>query len=50
MAQIAETVKHDGDNSAFFWKHPCTVYDLIGNNKRLIFFIGAKTNLKDGGK
>ena len=23
MAQIAELIKYEGDNSTFVWKHPC---------------------------
>ena len=29
MAQIAETIKYEGDNGTFIWKHPCEDFNTI---------------------
>ena len=29
MAQIAEIIKYEGDNSTFIWKHPCEDFNSL---------------------
>ncbi|MBQ7119183.1 MAG: SPFH domain-containing protein [Oscillospiraceae bacterium] len=47
MAQIAEIIKYEGDNSTFIWKHPCEDFNtttqlIVHESQEAIFFINGQ--------
>ncbi len=47
MAQIAETIKYEGDNSTFIWKHPCEDFNsmtqlIVHESQEAIFFLNGE--------
>ena len=47
MAQIAEIIKYEGDNSAFIWKHPCEDFNsltqlIVHESQEAIFFMNGQ--------
>ena len=46
MAQIAEIIKYEGDNSTFIWKHPCEDFNtttqlIVHESQEAIFFMNG---------
>ena len=47
MAQIAEIIKYEGDNSTFIWKHPSEDFNsltqlIVHESQEAIFFMKIK--------
>ena len=47
MAQIAEIIKYEGDNSIFIWKHPCEDFNtttqlIVHESQEAIFFMNGQ--------
>ena len=47
MAQIAEIIKYEGDNSSFIWKHPCEDFNsltqlIVHESQEAIFFMNGQ--------
>ena len=47
MAQIAEVIKYEGDNSTFIWKHPCEDFNsltqlIVHESQEAIFFMNGE--------
>lgn len=47
MAQIAEVLKYEGDNSTFIWKHPCEDFNsltqlIVHESQEAIFFMNGQ--------
>lgn len=47
MAQIAEILKYEGDNSTFIWKHPCEDFNsltqlIVHESQEAIFFMNGQ--------
>jgi len=47
MAQIAEIIKYEGDNSTFIWKHPCEDFNsltqlIVHETQEAIFFMNGE--------
>ena len=47
MAQIAEVIKYEGDNSTFIWKHPCEDFNsltqlVVHESQEAIFFMNGQ--------
>lgn len=47
MAQIAEIIKYEGDNSTFIWKHPCEDFNnltqlIVHESQEAIFFLNGQ--------
>ena len=47
MAQIAEIIKYEGDNSTFIWKHPCEDFNsltqlIVHESQEAIFFMNVQ--------
>ena len=47
MAQIAEIIKYEGDNSTFIWKHPCEDFNsltqlIVHESQEALFFRDGK--------
>ena len=47
MAQIAEIIKYEGDNSTFIWKHPKTDFNtmtqlIVHENQEAVFFMNGE--------
>lgn len=47
MAQIAEIIKYEGDNSTFIWKHPCEDFNsltqlIVHETQEAIFFMNGQ--------
>lgn len=47
MAQIAEIIKYEGDNSTFVWKHPCEDFNtttqlIVHESQEAIFFMNGQ--------
>lgn len=47
MAQIAEIIKYEGDNSTFIWKHPCEDFNsltqlIVHESQEAIFFMNGE--------
>ena len=47
MAQIADIIKYEGDNSTFIWKHPCEDFNaltqlIVHENQEAIFFMNGQ--------
>ena len=47
MAQIAEIIKYEGDNSTFIWKHPCEEFNsltqlIVHESQEAIFFMNGQ--------
>lgn len=47
MAQIAEVIKYEGDNSTFIWKHPCEDFNsltqlIVHESQEALFFMNGE--------
>ncbi len=47
MAQIADVIKYEGDNSTFIWKHPCENFNsltqlIVHESQEAIFFMNGQ--------
>lgn len=47
MSQITETIKYEGDNSTFIWKHPCEDFNsltqlIVHESQEAIFFMNGQ--------
>lgn len=47
MAQIAEVIKYEGDNTTFIWKHPCEDFNsftqlIVHESQEAIFFMNGQ--------
>ena len=47
MAQIADIIKYEGDNSTFIWKHPCENFNsltqlIVHESQEAIFFMNGQ--------
>lgn len=47
MAQIAEIIKYEGDNSTFIWKHPCEDFNsltqlIVHESQEALFFLNGQ--------
>lgn len=47
MAQIADVIKYEGDNSTFIWKHPCEDFNsltqlIVHESQEAIFFMNGQ--------
>lgn len=47
MAQVAEIIKYEGDNSTFVWKHPCEDFNsttqlIVHESQEAIFFMNGQ--------
>ena len=47
MANIADIIKYEGDNSTFIWKHPCEDFNtttqlIVHESKEAIFFLNGQ--------
>jgi len=47
VAQIAEVIKYEGDNSTFIWKHPCEDFNsltqlIVHESQEAIFFMNGE--------
>lgn len=47
MAQIADVIKYEGDNSTFVWKHPCEDFNsltqlIVHESQEAIFFMNGQ--------
>ena len=47
MAQIAEVIRYEGDNSTFIWKHPCEDFNsltqlIVHESQEAIFFMNGQ--------
>lgn len=47
MAQIAEIIKYEGDNSTFIWKHPCEDFNtttqlIVHESQEAVFFANGQ--------
>ncbi len=47
MAQITDTIKYEGDNSTFIWKHPCEDFNsftqlIVHESQEAIFFMNGQ--------
>lgn len=47
MAQIADVIKYEGDNSTFIWKHPCEDFNsltqlIVHETQEAIFFMNGQ--------
>ena len=47
MAQIADIIKYEGDNSTFIWKHPCEDFNsltqlIVHESQEAIFFLNGQ--------
>lgn len=47
MANIAQIIKYDGDNSTFVWKHPCEDFNsltqlIVQENQEAIFYMNGQ--------
>ena len=47
MAQIADVIKYEGDNSTFIWKHPCEDFNsltqlIVHESQETIFFMNGQ--------
>lgn len=47
MAQIAEVIQYEGDNSTFIWKHPCENFNsltqlIVHESQEAIFFMNGQ--------
>lgn len=47
MAQIADIIKYEGDNSTFIWKHPCEDFNsltqlIVHESQEAIFFMNGQ--------
>lgn len=47
MAEIAEIIKYEGDNSTFIWKHPCEDFNsltqlIVHESQEAIFFMNGQ--------
>lgn len=47
MANIAEVIKYEGDNSTFIWKHPCEDFNtttqlIVHESQEAIFFLNGE--------
>ena len=47
MSQIADTIKYEGDNSTFIWKHPCEDFNsltqlIVHESQEAIFFMNGQ--------
>lgn len=47
MAQIADVIKYEGDNSTFIWKHPSEDFNsltqlIVHESQEAIFFMKIK--------
>ena len=47
MAQIAEIIKYEGDNSTFIWKHPCEDFNsltqlIVHETQEAVFFMNGQ--------
>ena len=47
MAQIAEIIKYEGDNTTFIWKHPCEDFNsltqlIVHESQEAIFFLNGQ--------
>ena len=47
MANIAEIIKYEGDNSTFIWKHPCEDFNsltqlIVHESQEAIFFMNGQ--------
>ena len=47
MAQIAEIIKYEGDNSTFIWKHPCEDFNtttqlIVHESQEALFFMNGQ--------
>ena len=55
MAQIAEIIKYEGDNSTFIWKHPCEDFNsltqlIVHESQEAIFYSMGKATPFEGYK
>ncbi len=47
MAQIAEVIKYEGDNSTFIWKHPCEDFNtqtqlIVHESQQAVFYMNGQ--------
>lgn len=47
MAQIADVIKYEGDNSTFIWKHPCEDFNsmtqlIVHESQEAVFFMNGE--------
>ena len=47
MAQIADIIKYEGDNSTFIWKHPCEDFNsltqlIVHESQEAVFFLNGQ--------
>ncbi len=47
MAQIADVIKYEGDNSTFVWKHPCEDFNsltqlIVHESQEALFFMNGE--------
>lgn len=47
MAQIADVIKYEGDNSTFIWKHPCEDFNtltqlIVHESQEAVFFMNGQ--------
>ena len=47
MAQIAEIIKYEGDNSTFIWKHPSEDFNsltqlIVHESQQAVFFMNGQ--------
>lgn len=47
MAQIADIIKYEGDNSTFIWKHPCEDFNsltqlIVHESQEAVFFMNGQ--------
>ena len=47
MANIADIIKYEGDNSTFIWKHPCEDFNtttqlIVHESQEAIFFLNGQ--------
>ena len=47
MAQIADIIKYEGDNSTFIWKHPCEDFNsmtqlIVHESQEAVFFMNGE--------
>lgn len=52
MAQIAEIIKYEGDNSTFIWKHPCEDFNtttqlIVHESQEAITKLAEKIRFSD---
>ena len=56
MAQIADVIKYEGDNTTFVWKHPCEDFNtttqlIVHETQQALFFMnGQALDLYEAGR